>query len=83
MPLNEHPSSALLRDHFWQCIFANLKTVAHPRQDRRFDPEIGLFNGGFDSVTNFGRLRRARSSSAQRCELMLLTLERGSYEVGV
>ncbi|KDQ19435.1 hypothetical protein BOTBODRAFT_170536 [Botryobasidium botryosum FD-172 SS1] len=42
------PSPALLRDHFRQCVLANLKAPEPQDGSRRFDPEIDLGPGGFD-----------------------------------
>ncbi|KAI0257491.1 hypothetical protein BJV78DRAFT_1357541 [Lactifluus subvellereus] len=83
IPLNERPSPALLRDHLRQCILANL-IAAHRRLDRRFDPEIDLFNGGFDLSNKFWTSAEGQEQfgTEMRARLTLLALERRSYEVG-
>ncbi|KIY51888.1 hypothetical protein FISHEDRAFT_70385 [Fistulina hepatica ATCC 64428] len=54
VPATERPSDDLLRDHFRQCILANLNASAKPHSnDRPFDPELDLFNGGFDLSNSF------------------------------
>lgn len=54
VPEDFRPHPQLFRDHFRQCVLANLKAApAEPQPDRIYDPEIDLYNGGFNLSNEF------------------------------